>query len=159
MVDTVATSAQLQENLINLPNCMLQVNSNIEQFNQWVRINRQSLLLRGDQVDSLMIHLFLGYDQAQDCKFRDYISDKRVSFEEGQHITPDVLMTYATIKELRDANLQLAKSLAGVKRGTANTKRKDAWPPNNNKKNVKKKVNDSIHYPLADISKDDPTYG
>eukprot|EP00957_Ditylum_brightwellii_P031666 2401585-Ditylum_brightwellii.AAC.1 len=42
-----------------------------------------------------MIHLFSGYDQAQDCKFKEYISDKKVSFEEGQPITPDALMTYA----------------------------------------------------------------
>eukprot|EP00957_Ditylum_brightwellii_P107147 8174731-Ditylum_brightwellii.AAC.1 len=134
-----------------------------------------------------MIHLLSGYDQALDCKFRGYISDKKVSFEEGQQITLKALMTYAlnyynvrkncklwgqkaaeeqivtltsTIKELRDANLQLAKSLAGMIKRTVNTKRKEACPPNNKKNNAKKKANNSNWYPrLVDISKDDPTYG
>eukprot|EP00957_Ditylum_brightwellii_P137736 10500208-Ditylum_brightwellii.AAC.1 len=42
-----------------------------------------------------MVHLFAAYEQAQDCKFREYIADKKVTFEEGSKITADQLMTYA----------------------------------------------------------------
>eukprot|EP00957_Ditylum_brightwellii_P100119 7630271-Ditylum_brightwellii.AAC.1 len=54
VVDTAVTAAQMQENLVCLPNYMLQVNSDIEAFNKWVRVNHQSLLARGEQVDDLM---------------------------------------------------------------------------------------------------------
>eukprot|EP00957_Ditylum_brightwellii_P153073 11651853-Ditylum_brightwellii.AAC.1 len=95
VIDTAVISAQLQENLINIPNYMLQVNSNIEQFNQWVKFKRQSLLARSEEVGNIMTHLFSGYQQAQDCNFWECISDKKVGFEEGQQIAPDALMTYA----------------------------------------------------------------
>ena len=50
--------------------------------------------------------------------------------------------------------------MAGVRKGSANTKKKETRPPNNKKNSPKKKANDSNRYPrLVDISKDDPTYG
>eukprot|EP00957_Ditylum_brightwellii_P143173 10908984-Ditylum_brightwellii.AAC.1 len=159
------------------------VNSNIEQFNQWVRVNRQPLLARDEQVDDLMIHLFSGYQQAQECKVREYISDKKVAFKEGQQIAPDAFMTYTSnyysihrnrkmrgqkvaeeqilaltsiVEELRDANLKLTKSLAGVKKG--------GQKENGKKKKVdqkkKGKGNEVKRYPkLADIKPGDPNFG
>eukprot|EP00957_Ditylum_brightwellii_P040946 3100369-Ditylum_brightwellii.AAC.1 len=101
VVDTVVTAAQMQENLVRLPNYMLQVDSDIEAFNKWVRVNRQSLLARGEQVDDLMIHLFAAYEQAQHFKFREYIANKKVAFEERSKIMADQLVILsATINEL-----------------------------------------------------------
>eukprot|EP00957_Ditylum_brightwellii_P069634 5288845-Ditylum_brightwellii.AAC.3 len=79
-----------------------------------------------------------GYEQAQDCEFCKYIAKKKVKYEEGILLTPDALLLYAlnyytvrknrkvwgqkaaeeqivaissTIEELKDANLQFAKSI------------------------------------------------
>eukprot|EP00957_Ditylum_brightwellii_P112602 8583612-Ditylum_brightwellii.AAC.1 len=67
----------------------------------------------------------------------------------GQSDDPSILRLQAiarlTIKELRDANIQLAKYLAGLKKGKANPRRKDVQLPKKN--NTEKKENSHNCYP------------
>ena len=42
------------------------VNSDIENFNQYVKVNVDGLKARGDQTDDLMINLFKAYQVASD---------------------------------------------------------------------------------------------
>jgi hypothetical protein len=135
-----------------------------------------------------MVHLFSGYDQAQDCVFRDYILTKKTDWEEGKPMTPDQLMTYAlnkytvrknckiwgqksaeeqivaltsTIDELRDANLKLAKSLATVKKGNRQSNDpKDKKEKSRDKKQVDKLAKNKRKTPkIADIKPNDPQFG
>eukprot|EP00957_Ditylum_brightwellii_P031314 2373972-Ditylum_brightwellii.AAC.1 len=176
VVDTAIASSHLCHNLMHLPEYMLTINSNISKFNKYVRVNRQSLLAHGEQVDNLIHNLFSGYAVAQDCKFREYIAKKKESFEEGTVMTPDELMTYAfnyyntrcdrkewgqkaaeeqivaltsTIKELCDANIKLDKSLATLKKGQKDTS-----------KEKKSDTQADVKMPkVSDIKSDTPVYG
>ena len=56
--DTRATSTYLRENLTNLDTYMSTVNSDIENFNHYVKMNVDGLKARGEQTDDLMINLF-----------------------------------------------------------------------------------------------------
>eukprot|EP00957_Ditylum_brightwellii_P068295 5184976-Ditylum_brightwellii.AAC.1 len=61
---------------------MLKVNSDVTKFNKWLQVNCRLLQAKGEMVYDLLIHLFAGYEQAQDCKFCKYIAKKKVKYEE-----------------------------------------------------------------------------
>eukprot|EP00957_Ditylum_brightwellii_P121713 9282289-Ditylum_brightwellii.AAC.1 len=118
-------------------------------FNKYVCMHRQSLLACGEQVDDLIHNLFSGYAIAQYCKFREYFAKKKESFEEGTAAEEQIVVLTGTIKELCDANLKLAKSLATVNKGQKDT--------------LKEKYSDAqadVKIPkLSDIKSDTPVYG
>ena len=55
---------------------MSTVNSNIENFNQYLKLKMDKLKARGDLTDDLMINLFKAYHVASDCEFVSYIKTK-----------------------------------------------------------------------------------
>ena len=72
-----ATATHLRKNLTNLDTYMTTVNSNIEKFNQYVKVNVEGLRARGERTDDLMINLFKAYQVASDAVFVQYIKIKR----------------------------------------------------------------------------------
>ena len=63
-MDTRSTANHLRENLINLGSYMSTVNSYIENFNQYVKVNVNVLKPRGDLTDDIMVNLFKAYKVA-----------------------------------------------------------------------------------------------
>ena len=98
VIDTIATSTYLRENLTNLDIHITTVNSDIEHFNQYVKVNMYGLKARGERTDDLMINLFKAYQVASDGEFVRYIITKRDQYDYGYNISTDKLMTYALNK-------------------------------------------------------------
>jgi hypothetical protein len=145
VVDTRATSSFFRENLTSLDTYITTVDSNIELFNQYVRVNQDGLCARGETTDDLVINLFKAYLNVADQNFVDYIKTKKNAYDEGTtNLEPDTLMTFALNKyhilvqekkwkslspqdeqlvalkaqynELNDANLRLSKTLINNKK-------------------------------------------
>jgi hypothetical protein len=126
------TASLLSENLSSLDTYMLMVKSNIKQF--WV-----GLKAHGESCNDLIINLFKGYQSASDREFVCYIKQKRDAYNDGGDIQPEALMTLALkyetllkqdmwnaklqeqeqimaltaeLRKIKDANLQLARTLS-----------------------------------------------
>ena len=91
-VDTVATISHIRLSLSNLDSYMTSINDDIEKFNQYVRQQRQNLLVRGQRSDDLLINIFKGYLNCSDKNFVEYIYRKKDLYEEGGIVTVDSLM-------------------------------------------------------------------
>ena len=83
VIDKRATSTHLRENLTNLDAYMSTVNSDIENFNQYVQVNVDGLKARGESTHNLIINLFKAYQVASDGKFVRYIKTKRDQYNDG----------------------------------------------------------------------------
>ena len=58
IIETRATATHLRENLTNLDTYMSTVNSDIENFNNDVKVNVDRLKERGERTDDLIIKLY-----------------------------------------------------------------------------------------------------
>ena len=97
-VDSRATVTYIRTSLTELDDKMVQVDSNIETFNFFVRAQIKSLAARGETSSDLLINLFKGYKAANDAEFLDFIRRKENSYEEGDDINTDNLMADAASK-------------------------------------------------------------
>ena len=68
-MDTRSTANHLRENLINLGSYMSTVNSYIENFNQYVKVNVDGIKARGERIDDLINNLFKAYQVASYGEF------------------------------------------------------------------------------------------
>ena len=76
VINTRSTATYIRENLTNLDTYMSTVNSDIDNFNQYVKMNMDRLKSRGERTDDLMINLFKAYQAASDDKLLSYIKTK-----------------------------------------------------------------------------------
>lgn len=148
VIDTRATASLLRENLSSLDTYMSTINSNVKEFNLYVKTNYEGLRARGERCDDIMINLFKGYVSASDSEFVRYIRAKKDKYEDGEDLTPEQLMTFALnkyetlvkdgrwnaksaeqeqivaltaeVKELKDNNLKLARTITSR---TSNSRR------------------------------------
>ena len=74
------------------------VNSNIENFNQYISGCVTGLEARGERSEDLLDNLFKGYKVATDGKFVQYIEQKEMEYFDGVHMTTDSLMQLAENK-------------------------------------------------------------
>jgi hypothetical protein len=74
--DTRATASQLREKITNFDSYMSKVDSNIELFNQHVKVNRDGLTAHGESSDYLAINLFKAYLCVTDRYFVRYMRKK-----------------------------------------------------------------------------------
>ena len=68
---------------------MSTVNSNIEIFDQYVKVNVDGLKSRGERIDDIMINLFKAYQVASNRKFVRYIKTKINQYDDGYIIRED----------------------------------------------------------------------
>ena len=167
IVDTRATASHLRENLTNLDTYITTIDSNIQLFNQYVKVNREGLRARGESTDDLMINLFKGYMNAADRDFVEYIKLKKDQYDEGGEIDAEQLMTLALNKyenlltenkwkalspeqeqlvalsaqfdKLKDENLRLSKAIKSNKKPKGNENKSQS----SKKKKSKGKANDT----------------
>ena len=99
-IDTNATTSTLRRNLAQLPDYMVSIESDIGVFNQYVRLQVQSLAARQETSNDLLVNLFSGYLAASDQTFRDYIKRKKEEYDKsrGAVISAESLMQLAKNK-------------------------------------------------------------
>jgi hypothetical protein len=167
IIDTRATASLLRENLSSLDTYMAKIQSNIEEFNKYIKVNWEGLKARGERCDDLMINLFKGYQAASDREFVRYINQKKDAYDDGSDLTPEQLMTFALNKyevltkqdlwnaktaeqeqivalsaelgKIKDVNLKLARTLQSNGRG-ANKRPNDQKAKAKTKAKVKARV-------------------
>ena len=97
-LDTNATANQIRTKLSTLDTYIITIDSNIGNFNQYVKLLIQSLSARNQPTSDLLINLFKGYGAVSDETFRAWITRKQDDHEEGNEISPDDLMISAKNK-------------------------------------------------------------
>ena len=98
VIDTQAMATQYRTNLSSLDIYMSTVNSDIEKFNDYVKLNYMGLTARRESCDDIMANLFKGYLAAADREFVHYIKTKQDAYDDGDDLEHDKLMTLALNK-------------------------------------------------------------
>ncbi len=97
-IDTNATTRVVRERLSNLDTYMVEIKSDVEKFNLYVKDQRNSLDARGQTTDDLLHNLLKGYSAASDREFKAYIKKKQDDSDEGQALDVNRLMQLALTK-------------------------------------------------------------
>jgi hypothetical protein len=98
-VDSRATVSFIRESLGKLDEKMIEVDSDIEAFNFYVKAQIKSLSARGETSTDLLVNLFKGYKVANDVEFADFIRRKVNAYEEGvEDVSPLSLMADSLVK-------------------------------------------------------------
>jgi hypothetical protein len=77
---------------------MIELDSNIETFNVYVKAQIKNLSARGETTNDLLTNLFKGYKVADDVEFADFIRRKENAYEEGEDINANNLMADSLTK-------------------------------------------------------------
>jgi hypothetical protein len=96
--DTPATTSHIRTELTKSDEKMIELNFDIEKFNDWVNDQVEQLAARGAQTTDLMENLFKGYEKVPDKEFLAYHAQKRMEYDEGKPITTEELMKLMRIK-------------------------------------------------------------
>jgi hypothetical protein len=122
-VDTQSTVYHLRENLNHLENFMVEItydidqfiyikslflraaalfaygnsypHGNIDQFNLYVTNQVEQLAARGESSSDLLVNLFAAYLAVPDRKFVEYVEKQKDKYDEGEDISPKLLMQIA----------------------------------------------------------------
>jgi hypothetical protein len=97
-IETRSTVFHLRENLNNLENYMVEITYNIDNFNLYVTTQVEQLAARGESSSDLLINLFAAYLSVPDRKFVEYVEKQKDKFDEGEDISPKLLMQVALTK-------------------------------------------------------------
>lgn len=94
---THATVALVRTDLTNLDVKMLELDSDIDKFNQYVRQQKRKLIQRQEQTTDLLVNLFKGYAATRDAKFVQTISKAEEDYLHGKlpNLTDETLMVEA----------------------------------------------------------------
>ena len=91
-VDSRATVTFIRNSLRKLGIKMIELDSNVIEFNLFVKAQIKALAHRGETTSDLLINLFEGYEAANDVEFADLIRRKKNDYEEGKDVTVTNLM-------------------------------------------------------------------
>jgi hypothetical protein len=82
--NTKANMMVARDNLANLAECMDSLaESNITEFNAYVKKQVEILASRSETTNDLTTHLIKGYAKAKDKVFRDWIKIKKLVYNDG----------------------------------------------------------------------------
>jgi hypothetical protein len=139
--DSQATITHARSNLIALDQYMARLpNSDVKEFNDYVKCQLQTLTARGETTNNLILFLFRGYMMAKCPTFIDFITRKEEGYTaDGVAYTPESLMSMAekyyeilklkgtwTATTPRDEQvLALTAEIAALKEGRKPKKEKD----------------------------------
>jgi hypothetical protein len=91
-VDSRATVTFIRHSLRKLDAKMIQPDSNVVEFNLYVKAQVLSLAQRGETTTDLLVNLFEGCKAADDVEFKDLLKRKENECNEGKDITVPNLM-------------------------------------------------------------------
>jgi hypothetical protein len=97
-VDSRATVSFIRTSLSQLDAKMIELDSEIEPFNFYVKAQIKSLSARGETSSDLLVNLFKGYKAANDVEFLDFIRRKENAYKEGEDVNTNNLMADALVK-------------------------------------------------------------
>jgi hypothetical protein len=99
-VETNATNFFLREQLHNLPDKIMELKSDIPDFNEHVRETIVDLASGGGEInDDLLVYLFKSYQKVEDHAFQNWIMRKREDYDDGKELpTAEALMSHAETK-------------------------------------------------------------
>ena len=97
-VDSRATAMFIRSSLGKLDEVMVDLDSNIQDFNLYVKAQVKNLSARGETSNDLLSNLFKGYKAATDSEFLDLIKRKENEYEEGHDVSVNDLMAAAVAK-------------------------------------------------------------
>jgi hypothetical protein len=103
-VNSRATVSFIRTSLTKLDAKVIELNSNIESFNLYIKAQVKSFSARRETYSNLLINLFKGYKAADDSKLLDFIRCKKNASEEGEdintnnRIAPDALVKFKVRK-------------------------------------------------------------
>jgi hypothetical protein len=97
-VDSRATVSFIRTSLTQLDSKMIELDSDVEAFNFYVKAQIKSLSARGKTSSDLLINLFKGYKAADNVEFLDFLRRNENSYEEGEDVDANNLMANALIK-------------------------------------------------------------
>ena len=156
MIDTDATINTLRIQISNLSTKMVELKYNVKEFNSYVAVIRNSLLVRGEEVPELVINLFKAYLVVNDDEFVRYMRIKKDASDDGNRPSVDELLAVAEnkytamvedgswkTKNAKDEKIfalesEIQRRDAAQTKGKQTKAEKWAWkkiPPKDNKKN------------------------
>jgi hypothetical protein len=91
-LDTNATTSSIRTKLSNLDKLFPSLGYDVTKFNQNVKMLTDALKSRGHVTEDLFTNLMKGYLATNDPTLRDYATRKQERYEEGEEVTPDMLM-------------------------------------------------------------------
>jgi hypothetical protein len=91
-VDSRATVTFIRNSLRKLDAKMIQLDSNVVEFNLYLKAQVLSLAQRGETTTDLLVNLFEGYKAADDVEFKDLLKRKENEYNEGKDVTVPNLM-------------------------------------------------------------------
>ena len=94
----MSTDSNLMDNLSSIDTYIVTVNSDINKFNVYAKINCKSLATRGERYNNMMSNLFKEYLAAGEKDFFSYIQHQKDKYDYGENIDKDRLMTLALNK-------------------------------------------------------------
>ena len=98
-IDNRATVTTIRSKLSRLDERLDELDSNIVEFNSYVKKLQNRLLRRREQTQDLMTHLFSAYKACRDKEFVRYIKQKEDAYHElRETYTVDELMSFAKTK-------------------------------------------------------------
>ena len=105
-IDTKATTNHIRTSLNNLDKYIVTIDSDIEKFNHYVKVQLDALAARGETTHDLLCNLFSAYKAASNQAFVEYIGKKQDQYEEGEELEATHLMRLALnkYKTLHDRN-------------------------------------------------------
>jgi hypothetical protein len=82
--NTLANTEAARENLSSLAEYMESLtDSNVEQFNTYVKVQLETLAAGGETTNDLITNLFKGYSKVKDKTFRDWVRQKKLAYKDG----------------------------------------------------------------------------
>ena len=97
-VDSRATVMFIRDSLRDLGSKMVDLDSNVQEFNLYVKAQTKALSARGETSNDLLNNLFKGYKAADDAEFQDFVRRKLNEYEEGGNVDVNNLMADAEAK-------------------------------------------------------------
>ena len=99
-IDTRATASYICLSLAKLDEKIVELDTDITKFNQYVCKQQTALLAHGKQSTDLLVDLFtVAYLVASDAKFTDYIKQRKNAYKDGrENYTVEQLMEIAKMK-------------------------------------------------------------
>ena len=98
-IHTRATINTIRKSLYSLDTYMIKVDYDIEKFNQFVKLQREALMSRGESASGLITNLFVAYECVEDSIFQAYMTTQQDAYVDGREdFTEDRLMEVALNK-------------------------------------------------------------
>lgn len=98
-IDTRATAAHIRQSMAKLPAKIASLNYDITKFNEYVTLQRNALLARGEASTDLLVNIFDAYDTVPDVAFKAYVDKIKDAYDEGDElVVDDYLMAKAEVK-------------------------------------------------------------